>query len=373
MPQNTGSDDTYSWLALHLVPGLGGRSVKRLVDRLGSPEQVLEAGLSELKAEGGLREEVARRVREKVFFRDPERELREARRLGARIMTFSSPSYPRSLRLIPDPPMVVYLRGLDIPRGLDMVGVVGSRTPTPYGIRTARELGSELASLGVGVVSGMARGVDGAAHRGALDAGGFTVAVLGTGVDRVYPHSHRELFASILDQGTVVSEFPLGTPPDANNFPRRNRIVSGLSLGVVIVEAARKSGSLITAAAALDQGREVFAVPGSIRSHRSAGCHFLLKQGAFLAESAKDVVEVLGLACGVGTEGPEEGGKAPRPEATMAPDEAAVYGLLGVDPVHIDELVKASKMSIGGLLSLLTRMELTGLIEQLPGKMFVRL
>ncbi len=372
MPHNNGSDDTQSWLALHLTPGLGSRSIQRLIEHFGSPERILRAGLNELQAAGGLREEVARRIRKKAYQRDPEQELREAERLGARIVTFRDPSYPRTLRQIPDPPMVIYIRGRDIPAGLDMVGVVGSRTPTPYGIKTATGLASDLASRGIGVVSGMARGIDAAAHRGALECKGFTVAVLGTGVDRIYPRAHRELFLSILDQGAVVSEFPLRTPPEGRNFPKRNRIVSGLSRGVVIVEAARKSGSLITASLALDQGREVFAVPGSVRSQRSAGCHFLLKQGAALAESADDVLETLKL-CRRVHERRGPGLDDPSLAASMDREEARIYDMLGDDPVHIDEIVGASGMGTGSTLSLLTKMELIGLIEQLPGKMFVRL
>ncbi len=268
--------------------------------------------------------------------------------------------------------MVVYLRGRDIPADLDMVGVVGSRTPTPYGVNTARKLASDLSSMGIGVVSGMARGIDAAAHRGALECKGFTIAVLGTGVDRIYPRANRELFFRILEQGAAVSEFPLGTPPEGRNFPKRNRIVSGLSRGVVIVEAARKSGSLITASLALDQGREVFAVPGSVRSQRSAGCHFLLKQGAALAESADDVLENLGLPRHT-RERRESLFNAPSPAASMGREEARIYDMMGDDPVHIDEIVGASGMGTGSVLSLLTKMELIGLIEQLPGKMFVRL
>ncbi len=372
MPNNTGTDDTYSWLALHLTPGLGSRSIHRLIDRFGTPGRVLQANLDQLQAAGGLRKEVARRIREKSYQRDPEQELKEVEKLGARIVTFRDPSYPRALRQIPDPPMVVYFRGRSIPADLDLVGVVGSRTPTPYGVRTARGLASDLASMGIGVVSGMARGIDAAAHWGALECKGFTVAVLGTGVDRVYPRVHRDLFFRILDHGAAVSEFPLGTPPEGRNFPKRNRIVSGLSRGVVIVEAARKSGSLITASLALDQGREVLAVPGSIRSQRSAGCHFLLKQGAALAESADDVLETLGL--------PRRAGECRgsrfhthSPHASMGREETRIYDMLGDDPIHIDEIVGTSGMGIGNALSLLTKMELIGLIEQLPGKMFVRL
>lgn len=370
MPENTVSDDRSAWMALHLVPGLGSRSIQKLIDRFGRPGRVFRAGLKELQAAAGLSEAVAGRIRRKVFSNDPHRELMRVEQLGGRVLTFRDSGYPRRLRQIPGPPMVLYLRGQDLPTSQDMVTLVGSRTPTPYGVKTARGLASGLAERGIGVVSGMARGIDTAAHWGALEGGGYTLAVLGTGVDRIYPWANRELFERILEQGTVLSEFPLGTPPEGRNFPIRNRIVSGLSSAVVVVEAARRSGSLITASLALDQGREVMAVPGSVRSKRSDGCHFLLKQGAALAESADDILEVLGLAR---TPGPRNGHlDTPDRGSSLGPEEKPVYDILGDDPVHIDEIIDASGMAVQHVLSLLTRLELTGLIEQLPGKMFVR-
>ena len=370
MPENTPSDDRSAWVALHLVPGLGSRSIHKLIDRFGDPERVFRAGLKELQNAAGLAGDVAGRIRRKAFSTDPDRELRRVERLGGRVLTFRDPAYPRALRQIPGPPMVLYLRGRDLPGSQDLVTLVGSRTPTPYGVKTAGALASGLAERGIGVVSGMARGIDAAAHWGAFGAGGYTAAVLGTGVDRIYPRINRELFSRLLERGTVLSEFPLGTPPEGRNFPMRNRIVSGLSRGVVVVEAARRSGSLITASLALDQGREVMAVPGSVRSQRSAGCHFLLKQGAALVESAGDILEVLGLERGTATPDRRSEGAGRGP--ALDPKEKRVYDLLGDDPVHIDEIVTASGMAVQHVLGLLTRMELTGLIEQLPGKMFVR-
>ena len=370
MPENTPSDHRTAWVALHLVPGLGSRSIQKLIDRFGHPERVFRAGLKELQSGTGLSEDVAGRIRRREFSNDPRCELERVERLGGRVLTFRDPDYPRALRQIPGPPMVLYLRGSDLPASREMVTLVGSRTPTPYGVKTAKALAFGLAERGIGVVSGMARGIDAAAHWGALEAGGYTVAVLGTGVDRVYPRANRELFTRLLERGTVLSEFPLGTPPEGRNFPMRNRIVSGLSRGVVVVEAARRSGSLITASLALDQGREVMAVPGSVRSGRSAGCHFLLKQGAALAETADDILEVLGLDRSAGP-----GNRHPDSEETGAPlepNERRVYDMLGDDPVHIDEIIAATGMAVQQVLGLLTRMELTGRIEQLPGKMFVR-
>jgi DNA processing protein len=368
MPENRPSAHRSAWVALHLVPGLGSRSIHKLIARFGDPERVFGAGLKELQAAAGLTEDVAGRIRRRSFSNDPRQELRRIEQLGGRVLTFRDPDYPRALRQIPGPPALIYLRGRDLPASRDMVTLVGSRTPTPYGLKTAGALASGLAERGIGVVSGMARGVDAAAHWGALEAGGYTAAVLGTGVDRIYPRANRELFSRILERGTLLSEFPLGTPPEGRNFPMRNRIVSGLSRGVVVVEAARRSGSLITASLALDQGREVMAVPGSIRSQRSAGCHFLLKQGAALVESADDILDVLGLDRGITARHREAEERDPH----LDPEEKRVYDMLGDDPVHVDEIIAASGMAVQHVLGTLTRMELTGLIEQLPGKMFVR-
>ncbi len=369
MPQNTGSDHRSEWVALHLVPGLGSRSMHRLIDRFGHPDRVFRASLKELQAYG-LSETVARRVRQKVFSRDPHQELSEMERMGGRVLTFRDPDYPRSLRRIPGPPMVLYQRGQPLDAHRARVTVVGSRTPTHYGIKTAKTLASDLSERGVCVVSGMARGIDAAAHWGALASAGHTVAVLGTGLDRLYPRANRELFTRLADHGTLLSEFPLGTPPEARNFPMRNRIVSGLSRGVVVVEAAHKSGSLITASLALDQGREVMAVPGSIHSHRSSGCHFLLKQGAALVESAGDILEVLSIS---DSEPPSRGDlEAFERTSHLDPREKRIYDMLCDDPIHIDDITGGSGLEIQTVLGLLTKLELTGLIEQLPGKMFVR-
>ena len=358
-------------MALHLVHGLGSRSIQRLLDLFGRPDAVFRASVKELRSVGRLREDVARRIRGRIFSTDPERELHRVEQLGARILTFRDAAYPVALRQIRTPPMVLYVKGRRLPVHQDQVAVVGSRSPTPYGVKTAGNLASDLGSRGIGVVSGMARGIDSAAHRGALDTQGGTVAVLGTGIDRVYPRSNREIFEHIVEKGAVVTEFPLGTPPEAQNFPIRNRIISGLSQGVVVVEAAQRSGSLITASLALDQGRDVLAVPGSVRSFKSKGCHFLLKHGAAVAESAEDVVETLGLESRITapTEDPDRTGPS---RAATDPEEACVMALLGDDPLHIDQLFRETRIAPSRVLGILTKMELKGLVEQLPGKFFVR-
>lgn len=371
MPQQTEFESRSEWVALHLIHGLGSRSMQKLLELFGRPEAIFRASVKELRSVGGLRGDVARRIRGKVFSADPERELRRVQQLDARILTFRDAAYPVALRQIRTPPMVLYVKGRTLPVHRDQVAVVGSRSPTPYGVKTAKSLSADLGRSGIGIVSGMARGIDTAAHWGALGTDGGTVAVLGTGIDRVYPRSNQKLFERIVETGAVVTEFPLGTPPEARNFPIRNRIISGLSQGVVVVEAAQRSGSLITASLALDQGRDVFAVPGSVRSFKSKGCHFLLKQGAALAESAQDVVETLGLRPGIPAP-PADAGENPAARATLTPDESRVMALLGDDPVHIDRIVRESHMAPPSVLGLLTKMELSGLIEQLPGKLFVR-
>ncbi|MFP3928663.1 MAG: DNA-processing protein DprA [Desulfobacteraceae bacterium] len=371
MQQDTGPESRREWLSLHLIPGLGSRSFEKLLERFGSPDAVFRAPLREIRSVKGLPGEVAERIAKKDWTTDPDEELRKLEHIQGRLVTFMDPGYPRSLRYIPSPPMVLYLRGKGLEQGQDRIAVVGSRSPTPYGLKTARRLARDLAAAGLGVVSGLALGVDAAGHEGALEAGGKTVAVLGTGVDVVYPWTNRRLFSRILEKGILISEFPLGTPPEPGNFPARNRIISGLSRGVVVVEAARRSGSLITASMALEQGREVFAVPGSVNTMKSAGCHFLLKNGAALAENAVDVLEALGLEGESGMRRDGEAGEAV-PAAAMTETEERIWELLGDDPVHIDEITRSARLSAGEVLGILTKMELTGLIEQLPGKFFVR-
>jgi DNA processing protein len=362
-------DKLEDWLALHLIPGLGNLTFKKLLDRFGSPAQVLRSGTRELLEVEGLRREIARRIVKKEFSADPSKVLRSLEKWDAKILTFGNPAYPASLREIHDPPMVLYLRGGLIPQNFSFVAVVGSRNPTSYGLRAAENLAQGLARRGTGIVSGLARGIDSAAHWGCLSGHGFTVAVLGTGIDTVYPASNKKLFDEIARMGTLISEFPLGTPPEPKNFPIRNRIISGLGKGVIVVEATMNSGSLITASMALEQGREVFAVPGSIQSFKSRGCHFLIKQGAKLVENSDDVLDELGLNYTF----------APKTDTFKTPLspptdewERKVYELVGDYPIHIDEIAREGKLEPSVVSAALMRMELKGIIRQLPGKFFVR-
>ncbi len=355
------------WFSLRSVPGIGCHLFKRLLDAFGSPQSVLAASADRLCAVQGLTEKTARAL---LRHRTPQSALFALDRAldaGYSVVTLSDPSYPPLLREIPDPPAYLYVAGtLD---GIERcVAVVGSRHPTDYGVANTWELSRALAERGFTVVSGMARGIDTAAHEGALDGGGKTVAVLGSGLDRPYPAQNRRLAHRIAGSGAVVSEFPPDAGPDAHHFPVRNRIISGMSFGTVIAEATLRSGSLITARLAADQGREVFAVPGSVQSFKSTGTHTLIKQGAKLVEHAGDVIEELLPMLGADTVPPAPP-KAPGPALTEG--EAAVCAALGPYPVHIDELARRLSLPAGRLSGLLLALELKGVVRQLPGKQFV--
>jgi DNA processing protein len=353
-----------------MIPGLGSVALKSLLDRFQEPERIFQASMSDLLRVDGIRKEVAYSILKKRWEGDPEKELEKAEANGVRILTYSDPAYPGLLKEIHDPPMVLYIKGADIPDNRVFIAVVGSRNATDYGLKAAEKIGQGLARRGVGVSSGMARGIDSSSHWGCLEGKGFTIAVLGTGIDVIYPSSNKKLYYQIAEKGAIISEFPMGAPPVPNNFPMRNRIISGLSRGTIIVEATKNSGSLITAALALEQGREVFAVPGSISSFKSAGCHYLIKQGAAaLIENADDVLEAMGMnyPCSQKTDTFKQLPLIPMDEA-----ETVLYNIIGDYPVHIDKISREGNMEPGEVSSLLMKMELKGMIRQLPGKMFVR-
>ena len=265
--------------------------------------------------------------------------------------------------------MLLYVKGKEIPQNVTHIAIVGSRNPTTYGMKVAEEFGQGLARRRFGVVSGMARGIDSAAHWGCLGGHGFTLAILGTGIDIIYPGSNTKLFHHISQAGAVISEFPLGTPPEPRNFPIRNRIISGLSRGVLVVEATKKSGSLITASLALEQGRDVFAVPGSVNSFKSRGCHYLIKQGATLVENSDDILDELGFNYQFISK-PDTFKEKYLPPLDAS--EKLLYDLIGDFPTHIDVIARESHLESAVVSSTLMRMELKGMIRQLPGKMFVR-
>ena len=355
-----------SWLRLHLTRGLGRVGLIRLMDVFGSLEAVLSASPAAWRARAGIREAVAA-----DFPAVDEPRLTATLALleksGVHIVSlWDEECYPTLLRAIHDPPALLYIRG-ELPAN-DSFAVVGARQASAAGRQLTRETCRELASRGIAIVSGLARGIDTAAHLGALDGQGLTVGVLGCGIDRVYPPENRHLFLRIQEQGAVLSEYPPGTPPLPGHFPGRNRIISGLCRGVLIVEAAEGSGSLITADFALEQGREVFAVPGAVFSPTSQGVNRLLKDGARLVTDARDILEVLWPQLPSRSVRRREDSFAGR----LTGDALSVYRKLGNDPLHIDELARESGLTPMEVSAILLHLELQGGVEQLPGMRYVR-
>jgi DNA processing protein len=363
-------DQRQSWLALYMIPGLGNVVLRRLFEKFLDVNAIFEAGFFDLMGVEGLRKGIARKILDRELLERAEKEILKAERSGAKVLTYQDPAYPVLLREIHNPPMVLFVKGLEIPLEQTFVGLVGSRNPTHYGLKATERISMALAKRGAGVVSGLARGIDASAHGGCLRAEGFTIGVLGTGIDVVYPKSNRKLFDQMVEEGVVLSEFPMGTAPEPRNFPIRNRVISGLSRGVAVIEATRKSGSLITAALALEQNREIFAVPGSIDSFKSTGTHWLIKQCARLIENADDILDELWfLKQGAGV---KKGHEPPLPKGKMDGVERSIYDIIGNYPIHIDQIARTGAMDAGQVAMILLKMELNGTIRQLPGKMYVR-
>ncbi|MDP2643465.1 MAG: DNA-processing protein DprA [Desulfobacterales bacterium] len=360
------------WFALKSVPGIGNHLIKRLISRFNSPESVFAASRMELVQIEGVSPRLASAILQHKIPATCKRDLDDTLKRGYKIVPLSDPAYPPLLLEIPDPPPFLYVFGNLDPAAIN-IAVVGSRNATDYGISTTRRLCTDLAGLGITVVSGMAKGIDTAAHEGALTGKGKTIAILGSGLDRIYPRENKRLFYQIAENGAVISEFPLLTDPEPHNFPVRNRVISGMSLGTVVVEASRKSGSLITARLAGEQGREVFAIPGSIRSFKSTGTHQLIKQGAKLVEHTRDILEELShVIQPVSAE--NKGGqnaKGADPDDFLSPEELKVIKALGPYPVHIDTLAQKTGMLAGKLSGILLQLELKGLVHQSPGKFFI--
>lgn len=347
-----------AWLRLTLIPGIGGERQRKLLAAFGLPEAIFEAGRLATRAVVGERADL-------LFDTDPSEAIDQALTWASEpnrhILTLGDPDYPQSLLEIADPPNVLYVRGNPDLLKKPGLAIVGSRNATPQGRQTAELFAKILAEHGLCIISGLALGIDAAAHQGALSAHGKTVAVIGTGANRIYPARNKELAIAISEQGAIVSEFPLGTPPVATNFPRRNRIISGLSRGVLVVEAAPESGSLITARLAGEQGREVFAIPGSIHSPVARGCHKLIQQGAKLVETAQDILEEFGTI------------SRPGLPAQHPATENALLCALGHDPCSLDELAERTGYGADHLLGELLTLELAGLIATLPGNRYQRL
>lgn len=357
------------WLAFGRIKGLGGVSFKKLSVRFVDPAAAFSASAGELAEIEGLQRDVIDGILAFSDWVEIDREVERARDAGVAIVPFTDANYPARLRMIADPPPCLYVKGKITSDDDKSVAIVGSRSASEYGRRVARDLARGLASVGFTVVSGMARGIDGTAHASALQAGGRTIAVLGSGVERAYPPEHETLYRRIADNGAVISELPMGTRPMAFNFPARNRLISGLSLGVVVVEATEKSGSLITAALAVDQGREVFAVPGEVGSSRSRGAHRLIRQGAKLVETVEDIIEE--IAPQLLPRSGNAAGAVPRVLPPHASDGARkIFALLQENSLHVDQVIERTGLATAQVLEILLDLELQGLLRQSPGKVY---
>jgi len=368
------TDDQHlkDWLTLTLTPGLGAAGCRLLIDHFGSPGRVLAASRRELEQVGTLRKAALAAIGGEERSRAATMMLQKVRAAGLFLLCWDDPAFPPLLRAIHDPPVLLYVKGEVAAIASAAIAVVGARAASTYGLQMAERFAGDLARRGITIVSGMALGIDSAAHAGAVAAGGKTVAVLGCGLDIVYPAQNRKLFESIAATGALVSEYPPGTPPDSFRFPARNRIISGLSLGVIVVEAARRSGSLITAQLALEQGREVFAIPGRIDSGKSEGTHRLLQDGAKLIHSVADIMDELT----VGQPSPGDHPRAADPgnAAPMDLDPAGrlVLTTLDVYPQSVDAIIVATGLPARQVTEQLLLLELRGLVEPLPGGQYHR-
>ena len=353
-----------SWLRLALIPGIGGETQRKLLAAFGLPEAVFGVDHSALRTV--ISDRICRLLLDTRNEASVETAIRWAGIEGQSIITLADPEYPPALLEIPDPPILLYVRGRLELLGRSVLSIVGSRNPTPQGVQNAERFAAAFAEAGLVIASGLALGIDAAAHRGALAANGDTIAFIGTGIDRIYPARNRDLAMEIGSKGCIVSEFPIGTPVSAANFPRRNRLISGVARGVLVVEAATESGSLITARLAAEQGREVFAIPGSIHSPQSRGCHQLIKQGAKLVETAQDVLEELNWGLPLQTPGTQQVSDTGSVQDTLLAE-------IGFDPCGLDELAGRSGLAADTLSVMLLHLELDGRIASLPGGLYQRI
>ena len=369
-------DLSLPWLALRLTPGLGARLTAKLLRQFGSPEEIFRASLTELEA-CQLQAAVAQSIFSKACFRDAEMELARVRKSGCRLVHWEENGYPKRLLEIYDPPPLLYLRGNEQVLNQHAISIVGTRRPTPYGNQIAEKLARDLAEHGLIVASGLARGIDSSAHRGACAASrGRTIGVLGSGIDVIYPKENRKLFEEVEKRGAIITEFPMGTYPAPENFPVRNRMVAGMALGVVVVQGAQYSGSLITSRLAMEFGREVYGVPGNVTEPVSFAPNQLIKQGAKLVTCWEDVVEELPTEVRAElfpVEATTQEERASLFEENLSPIEKRLFDLIRIEePIHVDELVESTGLSSSETLAALCEMEMRGIIRQMPGKQFVR-
>lgn len=361
----TAGEALSSWLRLTLISGIGGETQRRLLAAFGLPEAVFSADHS------ALREVIGDKAARLLLDTDNRKAVGAAcawsEGTDQYIVTLADQEYPQALLEIPDPPTLLYVRGRLELLNHPALAIVGSRNPTPQGIQNAERFAAAFVEAGLVITSGLALGIDAAAHRGALAAAGDTVAFIGTGIDRIYPARNLDLALEISARGTIVSEFPLGTPVAAANFPRRNRLISGIARGVLVVEATIESGSLITSRLAGEQGREVFAIPGSIHSPQSRGCHKLIKQGAKLVETAQDVLEELRWGA------PTAERNVTRGSSDVDTESGKLLSVIGFDPCGLDELAERSGLTADTLSVMLLHLELDGRVASLPGGRYQRL
>lgn len=364
-----------AWLTLQAIEGVGDRTLVKLVQALGSPQSVLAASAEALIRIGCSPElaDCVRRGPETKVRHQIDRQVDIVQHRKIQVLTVFDPGYPERLRMIPDPPPLLYVSGTLSKEDEVAVAIVGGRRATPSGRQITEEIARELAAAGVTIISGLARGVDAAAHRGALAGKGRTVAVLGCGIDRTYPPEHDALRRSIEAHGAVLSELPIGASPQSHHFPRRNRIISGLSLGVLVSEAATNSGSLITAKLALEQGRDVFAVPGSVKDAACRGSNGLIKEGAKLVERAQDILEEILPQVDVRARAALSTDAAPSAKTVpCGKEEALVYESLSFDARSMDAVIESTGLSAAQVASTLLSLELNGYVRQLPGQQYIR-
>jgi len=366
---NISHSELEALLQLSAVPGIGSSRLRALVGHFRSAVAVLKASAKAVSFVPGIDLGTAERIGSRLGEEFAKRQMERLQKSGIRLLTFWDTDYPASLKEIYDPPAFLFVNGRMESVDECSVAIVGTRQPSNYGKLVAEKLSVQLATRGITIVSGLAYGIDTVAHQNTVRSGGRTIAVLGSGVDRIYPSENEKLAHLISEHGAVVSEFPMGSGPDRANFPRRNRLIGGMSLGVIVVEAGEKSGALITASMALDQNREVFAVPGNIDSKKSIGCNALIKEGAQVVTDVEDVLNVLSPKLGQLETTPDKTREIP----DLTESEQVVFSSLSNQARHIDDLAKELNLSTSKLLSVLLNLELKNIVKQNPGKLFVRL
>lgn len=360
--------DREAYIALNMIEGIGPIKVRSLVDALGSPQAVFSPEFSDLRMVKGIGEKLSESILSQRTQVDPQAETEKAAALGIRIITPADDEYPAALRTIHDPPLALYVRGELLPKDRHALAIVGSRQCTSYGLSTADRLAYQLAQTGFTVVSGLARGIDTSAHEGALKGRGRTIAVLGAAIDQLYPPENAALTDAIAGSGAVVSEYPLGRQADRQTFPYRNRIISGLSMGIIVVEAGFKSGSLHTSDSAMEQGRSVFAVPGRIDSPASKGTNRLIKNGAKLVDNVEDILEEFELLVPPGQFEKPEGTSSARPEVPLSGDEQMLVKALWEEALDVDSLARAAGLPSARVSALLIGLEMKRIVKMLPGR-----